>query len=232
MRQCMGRGKNNAWHLSSSLCKTDTLLSPLLSTEGWRVGVLALTQGCRLWSFWPAQNVLSVMCMTIHPGDWELHSWDRRRSCIHLYCCLTTRTWYQWCPVPSIYIAHVAMGWLGFSPSSLSSVGCLCTKCLIFSSLNQQASLGVLFSWWWEQCKRWAETQKCLKFKAQSWCNVPSTSFHWPKPGSWPNTRSTGREICPNLLVGGSINSFGKELNTERGQGLGQKLYPWRVMFL
>lgn len=170
---------------------------------------------------------LSVMCMIIHPGDWLRHSWDRRRSCIRLHCCSTDKSRIPWCPAPSIYIDYVAMGWLGLSPSRLNSVGCLCSKRLIFSSLNQRASLDVLFAWWWQQHKRWAETHTCLKSEAQNWCNVPSTSFHWPKPGSWSNTRSIGGEICPNLLMGGTINSFGKELNTERGQELGQKLYPW-----
>lgn len=226
MRQCMGSGKNSARHWSSSFCSTDTLLFALLSTEGWRVGVLALTQGCLLWSFWPTQ------CHVCDHSSRRLrHSWDRRRSCIHLRCCLTNKSRISWCPVPSIYIDRVAMGWLGLSPSSLNSAGCLCSKCLIFSSLNQQANLDVLFSWWWQQCKRWAETHKCLKSKALNWCNVPSTSFHWPKPGSWSNTRSIGGEICPNLLMGGTINSFGKELNTEGGQELGQKLCPWWVMF-
>lgn len=67
------------------------------------------------------------------------------------------------------------MGWLGFSPPRLSSAGCLFSKCLAFSSLNQQASLDTFSSWWWHQCKKWAEIRKASQVRSSELAQCP---FH------------------------------------------------------
>lgn len=67
------------------------------------------------------------------------------------------------------------MCWLGFSLARLSSAGCLFSKCLAFSSLNQQASLDMFSSWWWQQCKKWAETHKASQVRSSELAQCP---FH------------------------------------------------------
>lgn len=146
----------------------------------------------------------------------------RQMKIKHWLTWLQTRTWYQSYTAILIYVAQVAMGWLGVGPFSLRSSGQLCCKWLVFSSCEHQANLGMFSHGDGRSTSGERKYARPLKTEARIWHNVTPISFPWLNPVSCSNTRSTGGDIFSSPLMKRATNSYGKVLNAGRDKRLGQ----------